>query len=123
MTREIKTESLRGTHCKLLLQTPFDSALAETADGFACGAYRETPENVLHICRKETASLPSNWGGLFQCFIQLGMGIPTTDKQLQEIVEAVHKGGCNGINFYNFSESPPKMLSWLKNVLPQFANA
>jgi hypothetical protein len=121
--REIKAESLKGSSCRLLLQSPFDSALADVADGFGCGAYRETPEQTLKICREAHASLPKNWNGLFQCFIQLGMGVPESEKQLHEIIEAVRNGGCNGINFYNHSESPPKMFGWLKNVLPQFANA
>lgn len=118
---EIKSESLRGTKCKLLLQSPFDSALTHSADGFACGAYGETPERVLQICRESSAAMPKDWGGLSQCFIQLGRGIPSSEKQLWQIIEAVRAGGCNGINFYNYSESPPKMLGWLKNALPHFS--
>jgi len=120
---EIKTESLKGTSCRLLLQSPFDAALAAVADGFACGAYQKTPAETLKICRAGHAAVPKNWEGLFQCFIQLGMGIPESEKQLHGIIEAVRGGGCNGINFYNLSESPPKMLGWLKNILPQFVNA
>lgn len=120
---EIKTESLKGTSCRLLLQSPFDSTLADVADGFACGAYQKSPAETLKICRAGRAAVSKNWNGLFQCFIQLGMGVPENEKQLHGIVEAVRDGGCNGINFYNHSESPPKMLNWLKNILPQFANA
>jgi hypothetical protein len=50
------------------------------------------------------------------------VGVPESEEQLREIIEVVRDGGCNGINFYNYSESPPKMLGWLENVLPGFAN-
>ena len=119
---EIKSESLKGTSCRLLLQSPFDSALVNVAAGFACGAYQKTPEQTLRICRTARAALPKHWKGLFQCFIQLGVGVPESEEQLREIIEVVRDGGCNGINFYNYSESPPKMLGWLENVLPGFAN-
>jgi len=32
----------------------------------------------------------------------------------------VQNGGCNGINFYNRSEAPPKMLTWLPAVMKEF---
>jgi hypothetical protein len=118
---EIKMESLKGTNCRLLLQTPFEPALANVADGFGCGAYKETPDATRTICAQARAALPLDWNGLLQCFIQLGMGVPENEVQLQRIIAAVRDGGCNGVNFYNRSEAPPKMLQWLSNVLPQFA--
>jgi len=113
----IKTESLKGTACKLLLQIGFDPDLANVVDGFACGAYGQEPQAVAQTCRNAVASIPPTWNGLMQCFIRLGMGIPRSEQQLREIVDVVTKSGCNGINFYNRSESPPRMLSWLKSAL------
>ena len=69
-----------------------------------------------------TKRTPAKWDGLLQCLIQLGMGVPESERQLAAIITAVRDGGCNGINFYNHSESPPKMLRWLENILPQFVN-
>jgi hypothetical protein len=31
----------------------------------------------------------------------------------------VRDGGCEGINFYNRSEAPPKMLGWLPQAMKQ----
>jgi hypothetical protein len=118
----IKKEALKGTECRLLLQTEFDPALAQVVDGFACGAYGKTGPETAIICRGAKHKLPSNWPGLLQCFIQLGAGVPANEGQLREIISSVQNAGCNGINFYNRSESPPKMLKWLANVLPDFSH-
>jgi hypothetical protein len=114
---EIKQEALKGTSCKLLMQSGYDPDLAHVVDGFACGAYGQPPEQVLQTVRKATAAVPANWSGDFPCFIRLGMGIPGSAAQLREIVRAVQEGGSSGPIFYNYSESPPRMLSWIKEAL------
>ncbi len=119
----IKSEALRGTNCRLLLQTEFEPELEDIADGFSCFAFQKSPPETFSICRKAKSTLPKNWNGLLQCGVQLGMGVPKNERQLREIISAVEKSGCNGINFYNRSEAPPKMLSWLKNVLPEFCSS
>ena len=50
-------------------------------------------------------------------FIRLGMGVPANPEQLRAIVMAVKEGGSTGPIFYNYSESPPKMLSWVKDAM------
>jgi hypothetical protein len=45
------------------------------------------------------------------------MGVPDSAGQLRAIVTAVKSGGSTGPVFYNYSESPPKMLSWVKGAL------
>jgi hypothetical protein len=116
---EIKLESLKGTSCRLLLQSGFDPHLAGIADGFACVAYNNSPEETEAICREGHRCLPVSWKGLFQCLVQLGMGVPRSEAQLVETIQALQRGGCNGVNFYNRSESPPKMLRWLQDALPK----
>jgi hypothetical protein len=117
---EIKTNALAGTDCKLLLQSGYEPALSNVVDGFACGAYQKRPDEVRTICQLSREVIPEGWRGLLQCFIQLGMSIPESKRQLESIIVAVGKGGCSGINFYNHSESPPKMLQWLAETLPAF---
>lgn len=119
--KRIRNNSLGGTDCRLLLETGFDEELAGAVDGFATAAYQQPPENVFKICRSANRARPRTWNGLMQCFIQLGMGVPRTKDQLHGIVRAVRDGGCNGINFYNRSESPSKMLGWLPAVMKDFA--
>ena len=114
---EIKQESLKGTNCKLLLQSGYQQEVAGAVDGFACGAYGQPPEKVLEITRTATSRLPAGWKGDFPCFIRLGMGVPATSGQLRAIVTAVKQGGSTGPIFYNYSESPPKMLSWVKGAM------
>jgi len=114
---EIKQEALKGTACRLLLQSGYQAEIAHVADGFACGAYGQTPDGVLDVVRRATAPLPAGWKGEFPCFIRLGMGIPANPEQLRAIVTAVKQGGSTGPVFYNYSESPPKMLSWVKDAL------
>ena len=114
---EIKQDALKGTACKLLMQSGYDPELAHVADGFACGAYGQKPEQVLETVRRARAAVPAGWDGDFPCFIRLGMGVPDSAAQLRAIVTAVKDGGSTGPIFYNYSESPPRMLSWIKDAL------
>lgn len=114
---EIKAEALKGTACKLLLQSGYQAEIAQSVDGFACGAYGQPPERVLDIVKRATAALPPGWHGDFPCFIRLGMGVPADPGQLRAIVTAVKQGGSTGPVFYNYSESPPRMLSWVKDAI------
>jgi hypothetical protein len=114
---EIKQEALKGTSCKLLLQSGYQAELAHVADGFACGAYGQPPEKVLEIARRATSAVADGWQGDFPCFIRLGMGVPASAEELRAIVSALKQGGCTGPIFYNYSESPPRMLSWVKEAL------
>lgn len=120
LVAEIKSESLKGTRCRLLMQTDYDAGLDDIADGFGCASYLKTPAQTLTICRDSKSRLPKTWNGLLQCFVQLGMGIPSSEEQLRGIIAAVHEAECNGINFYNRSEAPPKMLRWLAQTLSEF---
>jgi hypothetical protein len=114
---EIKQEALKGTSCKLLMQSGYDADTAHVVDGFACGAYGQLPEQVLETVRKAASAVPAGWSGDFPCFIRLGMGVPPSAEQLKAIVAAVRDGGSTGPIFYNYSESPPKMLSWVRDAL------
>lgn len=114
---EIKRDALKGTSCKLLLQSGYQAEIAHVVDGFACGAYGQPPEKVLDIVRRARAAVPGQWNGEFPCFIRLGMGVPRSAEQLRAIVSAVKSGGSTGPIFYNYSESPPRMLSWVKGAL------
>ena len=114
---EIKQEALKGTSCKLLLQSGYQPEVADVVDGFACGAYGQPPAKVLDIVRTATSKVTGGWKGDFPCFIRLGMGVPASAEQLRAIVSAVKQGGSTGPVFYNYSESPPKMLSWVKSAM------
>jgi hypothetical protein len=114
---EIKQQALKGTTCKLLLQSGFQAEIAPVVDGFACGAYGQPPEKVLETVRRATSAVPPGWKGDFPCFIRLGMGVPASLEQLRAIVTAVKDGGSTGPIFYNYSESPPRMLSWVRGAL------
>jgi hypothetical protein len=84
-----------------------DAVMGEMAD----------PREIAHACRAALRPVPSEWDGLFQCFVRLGNGVPSSRDQLRAIVRAVADAGCSGINFYNRSEAPPKMLGWLRAAL------
>ncbi|MDB6026639.1 MAG: hypothetical protein JWM68_2862, partial [Verrucomicrobiales bacterium] len=112
----IKSESLAGTNCRLLLQSEFEPELAGVVDGFSCFAFTKTSAETQSICESARQAIPNDWKGLLQCCIQLGMGVPQSEQDLRDIIQAVANGGCNGIAFYNRSEAPPKMLQWLKTI-------
>lgn len=114
---EIKREALKGTSCRLLMQSGYQAEIAHVADGFACGAYGQAPAEVLETVRRARAAVPAGWNGDFPCFIRLGMGVPASAAQLRAIVAAVKDGGSTGPVFYNYSESPPRMLSWIREAL------
>jgi hypothetical protein len=99
------------------MQGGYQADIAGSVDGFAVGAYGQPPAKVLETVRAAAAKLPAEWRGDFPCFIRLGMGVPADPSQLRAIVEAVKAGGSTGPIFYNYSESPPKMLSWVKGAL------
>lgn len=117
LVMEIKQESLRGTSCKLFLQSGYQKELAEVVDGFASGVYGKLPDEVLKIVGQGRARIPADWPGEFPCFVRLGMGVPASQQQLREIVRALKQGGSTGPIFYNYSESPRKMLGWVKGAL------
>jgi hypothetical protein len=114
---EIRQESLQGTNCKLYLQTGFSPSLRDACDGLAVWAYGQTPEQTYHTVRSAVESLPEDWCGEFHCYIRLGMGIPASAEQLEEIVMAAQSAGATGIYLYNYSEAPPAMLNWLQSAL------
>lgn len=117
LIRELKQEALAGTSCKLLLQSGYRGPLAPVVDGFATAAYGQPPEEVLEIVRRATAPVPAGWNGEFPCFIRLGMAVPSSEQQLRGIVQALRDGGSTGPIFYNYSESPRKMLGWIEGAL------
>ena len=114
---EIKQEALKGTSCKLLMQGGYQPGIAQAVDGFSSAAYGQAPEQVLQTVRRAAAALPASWSGDFPCFIRLGMGVPATESQLRAIVVALREGGSTGPVFYNYSESPPRMLSWISTAV------
>jgi hypothetical protein len=114
---EIKQESLKGTHCRLMMQGAYQAEIAHVCDGFATWAYGQPAAKVLEIVKRDKAKNPSEWQGEFPCYIRLGMGIPASEAQLREIVLAVNEGGSTGPIFYNYSESPRRMLEWIRSAL------
>ena len=118
---DIKRVALAGTSCRLLLQSGYDADLRDIADGFACGAYGLGPADVAATCRRAIDAVPRDWPGVFQCFVRLGNGVPRTESELRGIVDAVRDAGCTGVNFYNRSEAPPKMLAWLASAMRSVA--
>ncbi len=114
---EIKQEALRGASCRLFLQEGYQKELAHVSDGFASGVYGRLPSDVLKIVRQGKSRIPADWQGAFPCFVRLGMGVPASQQQLREIVVALKDGGSTGPIFYNYSESPQKMLGWIKGAL------
>jgi hypothetical protein len=81
------------------------------------GAYGKSPGETLEVCREASRPLPAGWKGEFNCNIRLGMGLPRSQTELRAIVGAVRDGGCRGVGFFNLSESPPKMLDWIKGAV------
>jgi hypothetical protein len=114
---EIKQEALKGTSCKMLLQSGYQKEVAHVADGFASGVYGKLPADVLKIVGQGRARIPADWKGDYPCFVRLGMGVPASQPQLREIVLALKNGGSSGPIFYNYSESPEKMLSWIRQAI------
>jgi hypothetical protein len=117
LIQEIKADSLRGTACKLFVQTPFDGAFAGACDGFAAWVYGKSPDQVFATVSEGRARIPEEWGGEYHCYVRLGMGVPASPAQLREIVLALKQAGSTGPVFYNYSEAPVRMLGWLASAL------
>jgi hypothetical protein len=114
---EIKEQALKGTSCKLFMQSGYQGEIARVTDGFATWAYGQVPKKVLESVKQGRAAIPGDWHGEFHCYIRLGMGIPANEQQLRKIVLALKQGVSTGPIFYNYSESPMKMLGWIKTAL------
>lgn len=117
---EIRRESLKKTDCRLIMLGGYQTGLAAAADGFSCMAYGMSASETMDICAGFRKEVPSSWKGLLACHVRLGMGRPNDAGELRAIVQAVRQSGCNGIGFYNRSESPPRMLGWIKSSLRGF---
>jgi hypothetical protein len=117
LIQEIRAESLRGTRCKLFVQTPFDSGLGGACDGFAVWVYGKTPDQVFAAVSEGRARIPAEWSGEYHCYVRLGMSVPANQAQLREIVLALKQAGSTGPVFYNYSEAPIRMLGWLASAL------
>jgi hypothetical protein len=114
---EIKEQALKGTSCKLFMQSGYQKEIARVTDGFATWAYGQGPKKVLENVKQGRTAIPGDWNGELHCYIRLGMGVPTSEQQLRKIVLALKQGGSTGPIFYNYSESPMKMLGWIKTAL------
>src|SRR2546429_1507986 len=116
---EIKQQSLKGTSCRLMLQSGYRKEIAHVCDGFATWAYGQLPAKVLEIVKHSKAAIPDSWQGEVPCYIRLGTGIPASPQQLRDIVLAIKEGESTGPIFYNYSESPVRMLGWIKGALTE----
>ncbi len=114
---EIKHQALKDTSCKLLLNRSRERELAELADGFLTGVDPNQPERVLVQIRQDRASLPNNWSGGLPFQINLRSGSPASKEQLRHVIMAAKERGATGPIFYNYSESPAKILGWIKPSL------
>lgn len=114
---EIKNQSLKGTSCKLYMQEGYVSELSEVCDGFAVWAYGKLPNEIREIVTSGKSAFPKEWPGEYHCYLRLGMGIPSSQVELRDMVLAARQCGSTGPIFYNYSEAPPKMLSWLSSAL------
>ncbi|MGI8785656.1 MAG: hypothetical protein ACR2L2_18645 [Acidobacteriota bacterium] len=114
---EIRQQSLAGTTCKLLMQGGYRKELDGVAQGFGVGVYGQLPEQVLENVSAARRQFPAGWQGDFPCFVRLGTGVPASQQQLVDIVRALLAGGASGPIFYNYSESPRRMLNWIRGAL------
>jgi hypothetical protein len=114
---EIKEQSLKGTSCRLYMQEGYRPELNEVVDGFAVWAYGKLPKEVQEIVTTGNHDFPVQWPGEYHCYLRLGMGLPSGEDELREMVLAAKRGGSTGPIFYNYSEAPPRMLGWLSAAL------
>jgi hypothetical protein len=101
-------------------------------DGILEGAYGETPESVERITRTARAQIRPEQELVMAIRVGFngpGMSSPIlSERATAEVVSASEAGGADGIDFYNYSESPRRSLEWIKPALaavrrPQGATA
>ncbi|MSO22950.1 MAG: hypothetical protein EXQ58_06790 [Acidobacteria bacterium] len=73
--------------------------------------------DVVKLVGQGRAWIPADWKGDYPCFVRLGMGVPASQQQLREIVLPLENWGSSDLIFYNYSKSPEKMLSWIKQAI------
>jgi hypothetical protein len=117
---EIRSQSLAGTPSQLYLQCGFRPELEPVCDGFAVWVYGMTPEETFVAVQAGRRKFPPSATADLHCYVRLGMGVPASCAQLREILSAAREGGATGVYLYNYSESPPSMLSWIKDALEGF---
>ena len=94
---------------------------SSSLDVIMAGAWGKTPEGVAEITRGAKSSLKP--GQELLVTIRLGfngpdMGTPILDEQqMCEVTRAVADNGADGIVYYNYSESPRRLVEWIKPAL------
>lgn len=88
-----------------------DPVLAPYVTTYATGVYGLSPTDSIATVTAARAKVPSNFK--LQVGLRLGMGVPATQAELTETLAGIQAAGADRVIFYNASEAPPKMLSWI----------
>lgn len=117
LVRDIKTDLKQIGSTSLLAQSSFRNDYSPNIDGFVVSCYGNS---IDEITKKITHQ--RNISGSKKLFagIRTGFGEVLSQNTLAEMVISVQKSGGDGIGFYNYSETPIKVLNWIEPALDQF---
>lgn len=117
LVSEINTDLKQIGNTSLLAQSLFRNDYSPSIDAFVVSCYgnsiKEIQANI--TSQRNIAGNKTLFAG-----IRTGFGEVLSQTSLIEMVESVQRGGANGIGFYNYSETPMKVLNWIGPALEPF---
>jgi hypothetical protein len=116
--------AMKPSPTQLHLLSGYNPRLSNVADAFSVTVYGKNPRQVAELVQAARDATPTTHQ--LHAAARLGMGLPASQSELEEIVQAAQQGGADLLLFYNYSESPRTMLDWIKpalSVLPATTEA
>lgn len=115
LCEEIRNNLPLGSKSKLFLLEKFDPEVAKFVDAFFVSVYGKNATEAYQIVSnekkliKETSNLYAG--------VNLGFNSVFGPGELEDITNSVISAGADGVNYYNYSESPRRALDWIKPAI------
>tara|TARA_A100001037_G_scaffold306712_1_gene354462 strand:- start:71686 stop:72867 length:1182 start_codon:yes stop_codon:yes gene_type:complete len=115
LCEQIRNQLPKNSSTKLFMLEKFDPDVSKFVDAFYISVYGKSFSEAYNIVANEKKSIPEN-SRLF-AGISLGFNSFFNSKELIDVTNSVIDAGAYGVNYYNYSESPKRVLDWLKPAI------
>ena len=120
LCEEIKNKLSSSSKSKLFLLEKFDPEVARFVDAFFISVYGKNATEAYEIVFNEKKLINSQ-SNLY-AGVNLGFNSIFGPGELADITNSVISAGADGVNYYNYSESPRRALNWLKPAIDSLKN-
>ena len=120
LCEEIKNKLSSSSKSKLFMLEKFDPEVARFVDAFFISVYGKNAIEAYEIVFNEKKLINSQ-SNLY-AGVNLGFNSIFGPGELADITNSVISAGADGVNYYNYSESPRRALNWLKPAIDSLKN-